>query len=634
MKRKSLLILLVIMLALCNISFAYGDTAYVVKDGDVLWRIAKDFNMTYQELAKYNSIANPNLIFKGQVLKIPVSGSAPAHQNNGSSTVGSRVDIGNADIILKNGTIYTVDPDRTTAQALAVKGNQIIYVGTEKGADQYFGTGTKVIDLQGGMALPGFIDSHAHPAASANELFTLDLSDCKTKEEYLTAVSDYYHKNKDIAAIIGFGWNMPVFSNGAPNKQMLDEISPDIPILLSDSGYHLKWMNSKALAMAGISKETKVPEGALVEKDVQGEPTGLVSDYPGVGELFNNFTKAQYEEAIKYYQDQAHQSGITTTFEDLPRNVSDGIAAYRDLEKNNELALRIAFYMRVRPEDDINTKVSEIKNVHQNNKSGLFRVNGVKIFIDGVLEGKTAYLEKPYLVDPTSVGNYMWEGKTDKLDALCALADKNGLALHFHAIGDAAVRTALDAVEFARTQNGQSDDRPGITHVQLVNQSDFNRFKKLGVTAVPQPFWAVYDEYYDQAVEYVGKERADKQYPIESFYKAGVLLASGSDYPVQTSRPLVAIESGVTRAYPGEPLDGKFLPEASEKATLAQMIESYTINGAYANFLEKEVGSLEIGKKADIVILDKNLFDLPANQIAEAKEMMTIFNGKVVYENK
>lgn len=624
MKRKTLLFFLVLMLSICNIAIAYGDQSYVVKEGDVLWKIAQNHNMTYQELAKYNNLSNANLIFLGQTLKIPDNKNIPAKKN----------DAGSADLIIKNGLIYTVDSHKTKAEALAIKGNQIIYVGTEKGADFYLGNNTKVIDLNGGMALPGFIDSHAHPAYSANELYTLDLSESETKEEYLGQISAYYNANKDIAAIIGFGWDMPAFSDGAPDKQMLDEITTEIPIVLSDSGYHIKWMNSKALEIAGISKDSIIPEGALVEKDPQGEPTGIVSDYPGIGELFNNFTKSQYEEAIRYYQQKAHQYGITTTFEDFPRNINEGITAYQELEKSNGLALRVAFYMRVKPEDNIDEKVAEIKQVHENNANGLFRVNGVKVFIDGVLEGKTAYLEQPYLVEPTSVGNYLWEGKTDKLNELCSLAEKNGLSLHFHAIGDAAVRTALDALEYAGDQNGKTNLRPGITHVQLVNPDDFERFKKLGVTAVPQPFWAVYDEYYDQAVEYVGMERADKQYPIESFFKEGVLVASGSDYPVQTSRPLYAIESGITRAYPGESPDSKFLPKADEKASLEQMIESYTINGAYANFLDKEVGSLEVGKKADIVILDKNLFLLPSNQISTAKEMMTIFDGKIVYDNR
>ncbi len=539
-----------------------------------------------------------------------------------------------ADIVIKNGCIYTVDAQATEAAALAIKDDMIVYVGDEGGVNEFIGENTEVVDLNGGMALPGFIDSHGHPAYSANELFMLSLSECTSDLEYVKAIKDHFENYPNSQSIVGYGWDRPVFKNLQPTKEVLDEISENIPIVMADSGFHVRWLNSKALEIMGISKDSNIPEGALVEKDSNGEPTGLVSDYPGIGDVFQKFSVDQFEEAVQYYQEMAHQYGITTTFEDFPRSYIEGIQAYSNLEAKDLLKLRVACYVRANKDDSVKAKVAEIKEFSNVYKEGLFRVKGVKIFIDGVLEGGTAYLNQPYLNNPNSFGVFNWEGNVDKLNQLCAEADANALNLHFHAIGNVAVSAALDAVKYTRDMNGMSDSRPGIAHIQLVNEDDFQRFKDLKVVAVPQPFWAVYDEYYDLAVEFVGKELADQQYPIESFFKKEVVVASGSDYPVQSSRPLTAIENGITRAYAGEPEDTVFLPQESEKATLKQMIESYTINGAYANFLDNEVGSLEVGKKADIVILEKNLFDVKPNEIAQVKEVMTIFNGKVVYKSK
>jgi predicted amidohydrolase YtcJ len=253
--------------------------------------------------------------------------------------------------------------------------------------------------------------------------------------------------------------------------------------------------------------------------------------------------------------------------------------------------------------------------------------------MDGVVEGSTAYIEEPYKHMPDSQGELLWDPQ--KYNEMCAALEKAGFQIQVHSIGDASTRITLDGFAYARQQNNLSDPRHGITHLQMVNAEDIKRFGELGVMAIPQPYWFVVDSYYTQAIEYLGQERADNQYPMKSFFDNGVNVASSSDYPVTIPpRPLDAIESGVTRAWPGETGPNTSMPPETERVSVEDMIASFTINGAYAYFLENETGSLETGKKADIVVLDKNILDLEPSEIHSAEVMLTYFGGQEVYRNE
>jgi hypothetical protein len=262
-------------------------------------------------------------------------------------------------------------------------------------------------------------------------------------------------------------------------------------------------------------------------------------------------------------------------------------------------------------------------------KDPLFRISGAKVFVDGVVEGGTAYLHEPYAHKPDFRGEPLWE--QGQLNALCQAADRKNLQIHIHAIGDAAIRMSLDALAYARQQNGQRDSRHLITHLQVVDYADIPRFAELDVVGVPQPFWHVKGEYFwGLEAKYLGRERAEKEYPMKSFLDAGVTLASASDYPVQVpSPPLVGIMLGVLRCIPGDPDPNEILGP-HERMSLADMITSFTINGAYANFMEDETGSIEVGKKADLVVLERNLFDISTEEIGDVKVLMTLFEGKAV----
>lgn len=534
-----------------------------------------------------------------------------------------------ADIIIKNGLVYTADGKGTTAEAVAVRGDRIVYVGDEKGLEEQAGKDTKVIDMKGGMVLPGFIDSHQHAAFKVTGMFTLGLHECTDDYGYVEAIKKYCREHPELDAIVGAGWDRPCFKDIPLHKSTLDAITTERPVVLVDSGFHVQWLNSKALEMMGITANSEVPEGVTVEKDENGEPTGVIAEYMEIYERFQSFTVEQYEQAILSYQEEALQYGITATFEDTVYDFDAMVEAYRRLEVEKALKYRASGYMRINKDSDLEKSVAKIKALHDEFKGKQFCIDGGKIFIDGVLEGQTAYMEEPYNNDPDNHGEYQWEGATDKLYEACRMLEAEDLNYHFHTIGDKAVATALDAIEYAKKGAENTVTRPGITHLQVVRPEDFHRFKELGVSAVIQAFWAGYSEYYDQAVEFIGKDRAERQYPFASLFRSGALVASGSDYPVQTDRPLLAIQMGITRTVPGESIS---MPKDSEKVTLEDMLQSYTRNGAIANFMEDEIGTLEVGKKADMVILDKNLFEISPYDIVNTEEVMTIFDGQIVYE--
>lgn len=540
-----------------------------------------------------------------------------------------------ADLVLKNGFVYTVDKDRSVAQAVAVKGDAIVYVGDDAGVEAFVGEKTTVIDLAGKMVLPGFIDSHAHADSGAGEVYSVTLNGLNDLEKYKQAIKDFLAAHPETKAIQGGGWINPIFPPEGPNKEILDELVPDIPVILNSEDYHSVWVNTKTLELAEITKDTPNPEGGIIEKDKDGNPNGTLRESAAtlVEDIIPPYTEEQLLEGFKYYQNMAHSLGITSVhIPGLPSGGDEALQALHKLETENGLTMRFVAALRVAPEDELGV-VDEMVKVRDAEKGGLFEIKTAKIFMDGVVEGSTAYIEKPYVHMPDSRGELLWDEV--KYNEMCAALEKAGFQIHVHSIGDASTRITLDGLAYARQKNNMDNTRHGITHLQLVNPEDIKRFAELGVVAVPQPYWFVVDSYYTQAIEYLGQERAERQYPMQSFFDNGVVVASASDYPVTIPpRPLDAIESGVTRAWPGETGPDTSMPPESERASVEEMIASFTINGAYAYFNEDKTGSLEKGKKADMVVLDKNILEIEPSEIHTAKEMLTFFNGQEVYRNE
>ena len=541
-----------------------------------------------------------------------------------------------ADLVLKNGYIYTVDSLQTVAEAVAVKDEKIIFVGKDLNVEKFIGLSTKVIDLKKKLVLPGFIDSHCHPAyGAAHQLFDVMLNGLKSVKEYQKAIKNFADAHPNDKYIKGRGWVNTLFGKTGPDKKLIDEIVNDRPVVISDDGGHAKWVNSKTLELAGITKYTKDPEGGVIERDPKtGEPTGTLRENAAdlVNKIFPDYTVDQLEKAIESYQKMAASFGITTSHDASVDVDGNDFNAYRNLEQDKKLSMRFRSSLYVDPEKD----TEQIKSIiadREKCKGKLFQANSAKIFIDGVIEGSTGYLKAPYKHLPNSYGEFLW--KKDKLNKVCAELDKNKFQIHVHSIGDAATSVTLDAFGYAVDKNGKRDSRNSITHLQLVDQKDFQRFKELGVVALPQPYWFAKDDYYyNIQVPYLGQKRADEEYPMKSFFDAGVVVASASDYAVTIPcNPLNAIQSGITRSKL-DVTDPKEILWPEERVSLEQMIQSFTINGAYANFLEKETGSIEVGKSADMIVLDKNLFEIPVTEISKAKVLLTIFKGRETFKKK
>ena len=551
-----------------------------------------------------------------------------------------------ADLIFINGVVHTIDQHRNQTEAVAVRGNNIVFVGSNSEASRYTGPNTEIIDLGGKMVLPGFIDSHAHASATINEDDIVMLYHLETREAYLSAVRRFAEDHPDLSVIYGSGWNNEVFPPEGPLKEDLDRIISDRPVSLMSNDGHSIWVNSRSLEVARVTKDTACPFGGLIEKNPKtGELSGTFRET--ARDLIQNVlpphTVEQLKTGIRDFMVEAARVGITTVHDPLlllPD--SDGqlngfgaarncIKAYEALLNNREMTLRVRGTILTDPTKGA-AQVPALVSACGKQKNPHFQITGAKVFIDGVVEGGTAYLLDPYAHKSNFYGEPLWE--QDTLNEFFRETDREKLQIHIHAIGDAAIRMSLDALTFARKHNGRRDSRHLITHLHVVDYEDIPRFAELGVVGVPQPFWHVKGEYFRELeVKYLGRERAEKEYPMKSFLDAGVILASASDYPVQVpSPPLLAIQQGITRCVPGE-TDPDEILGPTERMSLEDMLASFTINGAYANFVENETGSIEAGKKADLVILERNLFDHPASEIADTKVLMTLFEGQTVYRD-
>ena len=550
-----------------------------------------------------------------------------------------------ADTVIQNADIYTLDSNQPWAQALAIQEHRIVYVGGSSEVTKFIGPDTKVLDMKASMVLPGFIDSHAHVSGTPNPDVEADLNNLSSKAEILSVVKRFADAHPQNKVVYGGGWKNEFFGPSGPVKEDLDAIVSDRPVLLTSEDGHFAWVNSKAIELAGVSKASVTPPGGVIEKNPQtGEPSGTFRET--ARDLIQNvlppFSVDQIKGSIRNFMQEAASVGITSVHDPLlvlpdakgQLNgygvLSNNIPAFTEMAQKKRLNIRVRGTVLTDPTAGGGQIESIVAVCKQDQPQ--FQIAGIKIFVDGVVEGGTAYLLEPYAHMPESHGIPLWEQEI--LNEVITSADKADLQIHIHAIGDAALRMSLDALELAQKQNGKRDSRHLITHLHIVDRSDITRMAKLNVIGVPQPFWHAKGDYFrDIEARYLGYARAEKAYPMQSLARAGIRLASASDYPVQVpSPPLLGIQMGVTRCEAGE-TDPKEILDPQECMSLADMLASFTINGAYANFLEQETGSIEAGKLADLVVLEDNLFKIPVTEIADVKVLMTIFEGKIIYQD-
>jgi len=535
------------------------------------------------------------------------------------------------DLVLKNGAVYTVDRNRSWAQAVAITGEQIAFVGSNKGVEPFIGPETIVVDLAGKMVLPGFVEAHAHPSHAMDFVGNINLYSVHSLEEYETAIREFIAAHPDKETYRGSGWADTLFPNLGPTKEILDAILPDQPIALVSYDGHSLWVNSNTLEKAQINKDTPDPEGGRIERDPQtGEPSGTLRETAAklVEEVIGDYTLEERKNALLAYQDMAARVGITMSHDAMLDPPS--MAAYQALAAEDKLKIRFRGSITLDPDEDLKPQIEAVLDERTQNTHPFFQIPAAKIFVDGVVEGGTAYLHEPYTHKPDFRGVPIW-GPGILNETTLAL-DKKNLQIHYHVIGDAAASITLDALGLAQEKNGARDSRHLITHLQLVTPEDIQRCKDLGIIGVPQPFWFKIDSYFwELALPYLGEARADQQYPMQSLIDAGVIMASSSDFPVTIPfDPVIAIQTGITRSSPEDPSQGVLWPE--ERANLEDMIVSYTYNGAYANFLEDKTGSLEVGKQADLIVLEHNLFEIPTEEISKTKVILTLIDGKKVFK--
>ncbi len=542
-----------------------------------------------------------------------------------------------ADLVLLNGAIYTVDRARSWAQALAVANGKILFVGSNAGARSFIDEKTKVIDLNGKMVMPGLHDSHVHLIDGGLDMATCQLGECKDREAILSKVKDYVQKqslsqasNGQVGWIRGSGWALPSFSGGNPRKEDLDAISKDVPIWLESQDYHSGWANSRALQLCGITRDTADPSGGLIERDSRtGEPSGTLRESAMllVSKKIPPREQSEYTTALERAQQLANSLGITSIQD--PWTKGDHLKAYGSFDANNRLTVKVTAAMEVKQED-AEAEIQELLNLRKLYEGAKkFKLTSAKLFADGVLEARTAALLEPYSDRRGQSGKLLFD--PDKMKQIVERLDKENIQVHVHAIGDKAVRTTLDAFQHTLEKNGNIDRRHHIAHLEMIDKDDMGRFAKLFVAANVQSFWAFNDPYVRMTVPRVGKKRAAHLYPIGSLALSGAVLVGGSDWPVSSLSPFDAIEVAVRRCEPGNPKSKAWLP--LERASLCTMLDAYTINGAFIQHHETETGSLEVGKAADLIVVDQNLFVIKPELIHKTKILLTLLDGQPVYKS-
>lgn len=543
-----------------------------------------------------------------------------------------------AELLMLNGKVYTVNHEQSWAEAIAITDGRIIWVGNSEDANQWQGEGTRTIDLGGKMVLPGFQDIHIHPVHSGVSYQQCALFDVEGVELLQQRIKQCAESEPG-EWIRGGGWLVTNFApSGLPDKKLLDEIVPDRPVALKSSDGHSMWVNSLALELAGIHADTQDPAGGRIDRYPNStEPSGSLQETSAMNLVHivePELTQKELEAGLAYSRDHLHSLGITAVQDALlkltPGDAYFGLPAYLALEERGELNLHVINAMYWQNDISLDEQLPAFLKARDESTPYIHNT-AIKIWQDGVIETETAALLEPYLNRGDQfVGELLNEPAV--LNEAVAALDAAGFQIHFHAIGDRAIRSAFDSIQAAREANGKHDNRHHISHIQLFSPEDIPRFAELDLVANFQPLWAIEDGYItDLTIPRIGEERGKFLYPIGSVQRTGARVAFGSDWYVTSANPLDGIEAAVTRLDP----DGKTdepLGE-NEEINLAQAIENYTLNSAYVNFLDVDTGSIEIGKLADIIVLDRNLFDVPASEINQVRVIATLFRGELVFGN-
>jgi len=564
----------------------------------------------------------------------PLAVSLPAFAQ---TTTGATT--GPADIIFRGGKVYTQTPAKPWAEALAVRGKTIAAVGTNAEVDALKGPATRIVELSGRMVMPGFVEGHIHPFLGAFLTSGLDLQ-VPTREDALAAIAAYA-KAHPTGNIRGFGWRVDMFPAEGPTKAELDALIPDRPAFFFAIDGHSIWVNSKALEMAKVTRETPdpIPGFSIYVRDKDGHPTGYVLEVNAVLALVNAvepISAAAMAKLMEGWLPKATAAGITAIFDaGVPPVGSDQSAIlshYTDLEKRGGLPFRvIGSYLVKSP--PIDTAVEALKDIRARVSSELVQVNVVKIIGDGTAEGYTAWLLEPYADKPGFTGASPFSA--EQWTRLVGMTDAAGFDVHVHACGEATTRAALDAVEAAIAANPKRDRRHTIAHLVFVDDADIPRFGKLGVIAQFSANWmSAAPDTQEVMLERYGPDRQKRIYRPRSVLDTGGRISFGTDWPAagyySTYKPLDSIQIAVTRQLIGRP-GAPVLEPRDQRLDLAQAVHANTLGAAYQIRLDDKIGTLEPGKLADLIVLEKNIFEVAPQDIAATRIDLTLMNGRVTH---
>jgi predicted amidohydrolase YtcJ len=536
-----------------------------------------------------------------------------------------------ADIIVIHGRVYTEDSKQPWAQAVAIYHGKIVAVGADPVIERLRGMGTKVINAGGKLVLPGFVDCHVHFIDGSLSLGRVHLEGAKDPGSIQKRLREYAAEHPGDDWILGRGWNYAMFgSETLPDKKYLDEIFPDRPVFLEGYDGHTYWANSKALALAGITRATKdPPNGAIVRDQVTGEATGALKESAQdlVAKMIPKTSRPEQLLALRAGMKWANQHGITRVHS--AGGDFEVLDLFDEMRRRGDLSVRlyIAYFLnppQLRPQD-----LDAIEHARKKFHDDWIDVGAVKFMLDGVVESHTAAMLEPYNDDPSLKGKLFWE--PSNYDSAVVELDKRGFQLFTHAIGDLGVRTALDAYEIVETKKHKHEPRDRVEHIETIAASDIPRFAKLGVIASMQPLHSYPDaDTLSVWARNAGPDRTSRAWAWKSIADAGGRLAFGSDWPIVTLSPWQGIQTAVTRqTSEGQPVAG-FVPE--QRLTVEQAVEAYTLGAAFAGRREKFEGSLEIGKLADLIVVSQNIFDVNPRNIGATKVVTTIVGGQLVYQ--